>query len=241
MPATLPTEAEIFEALDETWPARRVIDADGWRLRDGGGGGKRVSAATRTAPDADIAAAIVGMEELGQTPLFQVRGNEPDLDAALAAKGFDIVDPVLIYAAPSASLNDGLGEQSRIYRCEGPIAAMREIWAAGGIDASRLAVMDRAAAPKTWLMSRLDDRAAAVGFVSVPGAVAMIHAIETAAAKRRRGAARALLSGAGIFATANGADNLALAVTKANEVANNLYQALGMAVVAEYHYRIKTP
>ena len=198
-----------------------------------------MSAAARDENGADIASAIHAMAEAGQTPLFQIRSDESDLDTTLDQAGFEVVDPVWIYAAPTASLIDGLSEQSRIYRCEGPIASMREIWAAGGIGPTRLAVMDRAAAPKTWLMSRLDDRPAAVAFVSAPGAIAMIHAIETHEAKRRQGAARALISGAAQFAVDAGAATLALAVTKANDGANRLYQSLGMEVVAEYHYRQK--
>lgn len=235
---TPPSMDQVFAALDATWPAVATKASGGWLLREGGGGGKRVSAASRTAPDAEFSGAADAMCALRQTPLFQVRGDEPDLDEALAAAGYEVVDPVWLYAARAAELVDGKSEQSRVYRGQLPVAAMQEVWAAGGIGPARLAVMDRAAAPKAWLMTRIDDRPAGVAFVSVSGDIAMIHAIEVADAYRRRGAGRALMSGAATFAVDNGAAWLALAVTKANAGANTLYQSLGMKVVAGYHYRV---
>ena len=233
-----PTKGEVFSALDATWPAARIIEQDGWLLRDGAGGGKRVSAASRTADDADIGVAADAMRAMGQAPLFQVRGDEAALDDRLASDGYRLVDPVWIYAASAADLVDGLSEQSRIYRGQFPVAAMQEIWTAGGIGPARLAVMDRAAAPKSWLMTRIDDRPAGVAFVSLAGGIAMVHAIEVATRFRRRGAARALVSGAATFAAEKGAGVVALAVTKANVGANALYQSLGMTQVAGYHYRV---
>lgn len=235
---TPPTADQLFVALDATWPAAATMAQDGWLLRDGAGGGKRVSAASRLAPDAEITAAAEAMRAMGQAPMFQVRGDEVDLDAALEAAAYQIVDPVWLYAAPVGDLIDGEPEQSRIYRGQFAVAAMQEIWATGGIGPGRLAVMERASAPKSWLMTRIDDRPAGVAFVSVAGGVAMIHAIEVAGAYRRQGAARALMSGAATFAADSGANWLALAVTKANVAANALYQSLGMEAVAGYHYRV---
>lgn len=235
---TSATADRVFAALDATWPAAATKARDGWLLRDGAGGGKRVSAASRMASDARVSAAEKAMRAMGQTPLFQVRGEEPDLDAALETAGYSIVDPVWLYTARAAALIDGKSEQSRVYRGQFAVAAMQEIWAAGGIGPARLAVMERAATPKSWLMTRIDDRPAGVAFVSVAGDIAMVHAIEVADAFRRKGAARALMSGAATFATDNGAGWLALAVTKANVGANALYQSLGMEAVAGYHYRL---
>lgn len=232
------TADQMFSALDATWPAATVKAQNGWLLRDGAGGGKRVSAASRMASDAEISVAADAMQAMGQAPTFQVRGEDPDLDAALDAAEYAIVDPVWLYAARVADLIDGQSEQSRIYRGQFAVAAMQEIWSAGGIGPARLAVMERAAAPKAWLMTRIDDRPAGVAFVSVAGGIAMIHAIEVANAYRRQGAARALMSGAATFAADNGAEWLGLAVTKANVGANNLYQSLGMEAVAGYHYRV---
>ena len=69
------------------------------------------------------------------------------------------------------------------------------------------------------------------------GEIAMVHAIETIPAQRRKGAGRMIVQAAARFARDEGAQTLALAVTKANIGANALYQSLGMTVVSEYHYR----
>ena len=68
----------------------------------------------------------------------------------------------------------------------------------------------------------------------------MLHAIETRASVRRRGAARAVIHRAAQWADDHGADHIGLAVTSANEPANALYTSLGMQAVGQYHYRQKT-
>ncbi|MEM7269937.1 MAG: GNAT family N-acetyltransferase [Pseudomonadota bacterium] len=231
--------AAYFDALDATWPAAEMFDLDGWRLRRGAGGGKRVSAATSLAPGADPSLAVEAMERMGQTPLFQLRDDETDLDAELAARGFEIVDPVLIYEVDIAELTHDDPEIAKVFRAAGPAALLEEIWAAGGIGPERLAVMNRAAGPKVWLCARLGDRPGGVAFCAVAGEIAMIHAIEVIPAQRRQGAARRLITGAANFAADNGASKLALAVTRANAPANALYQSLGMTAAAKYHYRIR--
>ena len=112
------------------------------KLQRGAGGGKRVSAASQISLDADINVAADAMRAMGQVPLFQVRGDETALDDALEAAGYSIIDPVWIYSAPTADLIDGLSEQSRVYRGQFAVAAMQEIWAAGGIGPARIMVQN---------------------------------------------------------------------------------------------------
>ena len=40
------------------------------------------------------------MRKMEQRPLFMVRAGEDDLDALLAARGYDVVDPVTVLSAP---------------------------------------------------------------------------------------------------------------------------------------------
>ncbi|MGB0507397.1 MAG: GNAT family N-acetyltransferase, partial [Pikeienuella sp.] len=140
--------------------------------------------------------------------------------------------------APVEMLLDDHPETARILRLSGPIALAEEIWAKGGIGPARIEVMRRVAGPKQWLMARIKDRPAAVGFVATAGEIAMIHAVETSQDMRRQGAGRMILQGAARFALDNGAKTLALAVTRANIPANSLYQSLGMTPATAYHYRI---
>ena len=97
-----------FDAGDATWPAARRFDHGPWTLREGQGGGKRVSAATARGAitDADIPTAEAAMREMDQRPLFMVHAGEDDLDALLAARGYGVVDPVTVLSAPITRLTD---------------------------------------------------------------------------------------------------------------------------------------
>jgi ribosomal protein S18 acetylase RimI-like enzyme len=228
------TNNPYLTALNATWPAAKIRDAGGWHLRRGAGGGKRVSAASGAG---DVDQAVAQMAAWEQAPLFQLWPGDEALDADLAARGYTIIDPVNIYAAPVVPLIDDRSEVARILRLSAPIALAEDIWRDGGIGPGRLAVMARTKGAKAYMMARLGDRPAAVGFAAIAHDIAMIHAIETIPAHRRKGAGRMIVQAAARFARDEGASRLALAVTKANTGANALYQSLGMTIVSEYHYR----
>lgn len=223
-------------ALAATWPAARVWQQDGWTLRDGAGGGKRVAAAS--AGEGARAADLAGLMPDG--PLAMLRPDQSALDADLAALGYAVLDPTLVYAAPVADLAQKPPHVS-LFDIWPPLAIMREIWADGGIGPARLAVMERAPGPKTGLIARLSDRAVGSGFCAIHDRIAMLHAVEIAPAYRRQGAARTMLHGAAHWAQGQGADWLALAVTEANAPARTLYEAAGMQPVTRYHYRQAAP
>jgi GNAT superfamily N-acetyltransferase len=237
-----PTEApphanRLLAAVDATWPPAETVDRGGWRLRRDARGGKRVSAASPRG-DGTIEAAEKAMRAWGQPPLFRLTPQEARLDAALAALGYALLDPVVLYAAPVDRLIGDASHMAACYRVEGLPAILEEIWAAGGIGPGRRAVMDRVDLPKTRLLSRADDIPCGAAFVAVDGDVAMIHAIEVLGRLRRKGAGRLLMEGAARFAAEHGARWLALAVTEANAPARGLYHQLGMSEAGSYHYRI---
>ena len=99
--------------------------------------------------------------------------------------------------------------------------------------------MHRAAAPKTTVLGRMNDTPAGTAFAAIHHGTAMLHAIETAAAFRRQGMARHMIRALAHWAQDQGAQTVALLVTRANTDANALYTSLGMALVGQYHYRIK--
>jgi GNAT superfamily N-acetyltransferase len=227
--------------MDATWPAAAARRAGPWLLRDGAGGGKRVSAATALAPvdAAAIDAAEAAMQAAGQVPLFQIRdARDAGLDALLAARGYRVVDPVALYLAAAADLAGPLPHLSVIPSWP-PLAIAREFWAEAGLGPARLAVMDRAPQPKTVLLARHNDRPAGVTFVAIAGRVAMLHALEVPARLRRQGIADKILRAAANWALDNGAIWLALAVTEANAPARALYSSRNMQIVGHYHYRTR--
>ncbi len=223
------------EAMEATWPPAAVRDLGPWRLRDGAGGGKRVSAATAQRPwvAGDLAQAEAAMAQ----PLFQIRPQDTALDAALAARGYRLIDPVVVYEAPVAGFE--APPRMTTFPHWPPLEIAVDLWAEGGIGAARLAVMQRAKGPKVAILARGADRAAGVAFVALHGSVAMLHALEVTPALRRQGSAQHILRAAAVWAQGMGAETLSLVVTEANAAARHLYTSLSMQVVGHYHYRDK--
>jgi GNAT superfamily N-acetyltransferase len=228
----------IEAALAATWPAAATRALGPVTLRDGAGGGRRVSAATLDgAFDAEaLAAAEAAMRAEGATPLFRVRAGQDELDAWLAANGYATVDPTVLYAAPTAALARPPRPIS-LFPLWPPLAIQRHLWADAGTGPARLAIMDRAQGPKAAFLARIENRAAGVAFAALHGPTAMLHALEVPPAFRRKGVGRLMLTGIAHWAATQGAESLALAVTAANTPARALYQSLGMQDAGRYHYR----
>lgn len=237
----LPDAAALFAAMDATWPPRATRPCGPITLRDGAGGGKRVSAATCAsgqASAAEVEAAAQAMRAAGEAPLFGLRGDQAAFDERLESMGYAIIDPVVVYAIPAPALAQfAPGGMAAIF-ADAPLGIQEEIWAQGGIGPARLAVMARAAAPKTHILARHNDRPAGVAFTGIHGDIAMLHALEVLPAMRRKGIGAAASTSAAKWAAAQGARIFSLVTTVENTAANALYARLGMAVCARYHYRI---
>jgi ribosomal protein S18 acetylase RimI-like enzyme len=228
--------ASLAAVMEATWPPAAQWRLGPMTLRDGQGGGKRVSAATADDvwADEDIDRAE---EAMGQEALFLIRAGDEGLDAALDRRGYRVVDPVIAYAAPVTAIAGTGPVYMASFPHWPPMAIAASLWAEAGIGPARLAVMARAAGPKTVILSRSNDRASGVAYVACAGRHAMLHALEVSPAFRRQGSAQNILRAAAQWAQAQGADTLSLVVTVANGPARALYQSLGMVEVGHYHYR----
>ena len=226
----------LAEVMEATWPPAGRSRLGPFTVRDGAGGGQRVSAASL---DGDFIEADLDMLEAAMAePLVVIRAGEDALDAALDARGWRVVDPVVAYAAPVAQLTADLPGLTAFAHWP-PLEIARSIWAEGGIGPARIAVMDRVTGPKAALLGRIDDRSAGVAFVGCHGAEAMVHALEVRDSHRRQGLGKNLLHAAANWAEKQGAARLSLVVTRQNTAARALYARLGMEVVGSYHYRMK--
>ena len=237
----MPDVQTLYQVIEGTWPAAALRDDGPWVIRDGQGGGKRVSAATanRRVSAAEVAIAEEAMRELGQAPLVMVRHDEDELDVALAALGYEIVDPVNLYVGPVDLLTQECPPRTAAFAIWEPLAIQLDIWSRGGIDAGRIAVMQRATGPKTALFGRDDNRPAATGFACIHAGIAMMHALEVLPCHRRRNMARFLMQETAFWARDEGATHVSAVCTQANSAANALYASLGMVCVGHYHYRQK--
>lgn len=234
----IPDAAKLYEVSEATWPPARSFQEGPWTLRDGAGGGKRVSAATAAGPvgDADIPQAEAGMRALGQRPLFMIREGDEALDAALAARGYALIDEVVLYVAPVGLLTDKPIPRVTCFTIWEPLAIMAEIWAAGGIGAARLAVMERARV-KTGVLARWNEKPGGVAFAAVHDGVVMVHAVEVLVHQRKQGVAEWMMRAAAFWGAKQGAEHLAVLCVTENKPANALYTKLGFARVGTYHYR----
>lgn len=228
------TPTEVLQVMEATWPPARKWVQGSITLREGAGGGQRVSAASvqDDFTEADIEAAEAAMS----SPLFLIQQGQDALDAVLASRGYRLHDPVVIYAAETSLMTGDLPPLSAFPHWP-PLQIARDIWEEGGVGPARVAVMDRVIGPKAAVLARVNDRPAGMAFVAMHEAEAMIHAVEVRPALRRRGVGTVLVRAAANWAAAQGAHRLSLAVIEKNIAARALYAFLGMEAVGQYHYR----
>ena len=160
------TPETLADVMEATWPPARKVRLGPWWLREGAGGGQRVSAASAAGawrPE-DIPQAEAAMEAMGQGRLWVIHEDEA-LDAALAARGYRRHDPVVAYAAPVAQLAGPVSGMAAFCHWP-PLAITCDVWAEGGIGPARVAVMERVTGRKTAILGRSSDTPSGAGFVA---------------------------------------------------------------------------
>lgn len=232
---TAPDTKRVMEAVDGSWPAAAFIPCGPFMLRRGEGGGKRVSAASVVGAykDADIRTAEAEMCTMGQPRLFQLSG-EVALDGQLESDGYQVIDPVILYAAPPADLSG-----DRLEEIEEPSKELVSYWAGRNVGEGRINIMRRTAAPKVCLAIRDGEDIIAAAYFAVDGDVGMIHAVDVHPDHRRKDLGRKLMQGAANWATRHHVESFTLAVIAENRPARALYASMGMQECGAYHYRIK--
>lgn len=238
------TLSDLFPVLQATWPAKAVHQIGPFTIPDPDPGGNRVSAARLSDPTARsvseeaLAAAEAAMRAQSRPPLFQVLDHQTALSDLLDARGYtarDRTDAMVIAARSLAAIPPPV----TAFDIWPPLAIQTEIWEAGGIDAARRAIMDRATCPKTSLFGRISELPAGSAYIGLHGDIAMLHALEIAPHLRRRGLAAHMMRAAALWAVENGAAWLTILVTRQNTAAQGLYASLGMRGVGTYCYREK--
>lgn len=235
------SDSELFAAAEATWSPAAYIETDGWTLRRGDGGGKRVSAATpvHTGQVPDIEAAERAMTDMNQPAIFMLRPGDGALDQALDAKGYHIVDPVVIMQANAADVAALPDDPLAAIECSAPLAVMADIWAAGGISEARLNVMRRSGRARVFMLGRAHDHAAGCLFAATDGDIAMVHALEVASDFRRAGAARQMVEKAAFWAVEQSATRIAALTVETNKASRALFGGMGFTDTTHYHYRMK--
>ncbi|MDE0849995.1 GNAT family N-acetyltransferase [Yoonia sp.] len=238
---TVPSAATLYDVIDATWPAAFKTNVGPWVIRTGLSGGSRVSATTARQPAKadDLRLAETKMRALDQSCIFMIRDSDAALDVMLANAGYEIKDPVSLFAAPISDIATTRPPPVTSFQVWPPLHCQREIWEAGGVDAARIAIMDRATCPKSTFLGRAKERPAGTVYAGISHGITMLHALEITEQDKRQGLGRHLTRAVAFWGQSQGASHLALLATKANVEANALYTSLGMQVVGQYHYRIK--
>ncbi|WP_166417933.1 GNAT family N-acetyltransferase [Cochlodiniinecator piscidefendens] len=238
---TLPSVETLYEVCEATWAPASKQTVGNWTVRDGQGGGQRMSAATRidSLLETQFEQAEQAMVALGQAELFMIRDGEEELDTALENRGYIVKDPVNLMVCPVDTLaTDSVGRLSA-FTIWPPMHIMQELWLEGEIGPERVAGMIRAKGKKTTVLGRQNDRAAGVAYVAIHNGIAMLHGLEVTQTQRRQGVAKNIMIKAAQWAKENGATHLAIIVVQQNVAANALYSSLGLECVGQYHYRVK--
>ena len=238
----LPSIDILYEVCARTWPAASETRVGPWTIRDGQGGGQRVSAATAEDRfDAeDLKSGEAAMKDLGQPSLFMVREGETELDNMLAAHGYAIKDPVNFYICPITHLTGVAIPRVTAFTIWEPLQILRDIWASGGISTARVDVMERSGCVKTGLLGRWNEQPSGTGYVGIYKRIAMVHALEILPHQRGMGVGKWLMRRAAFWAQSKGATHMSVICTQENAAVNGLYTSLGMTLTGQYHYRIKT-
>lgn len=232
--------AALIDVLEQTWPPEERAVEGSFVFRISDGGGKRVTATSIVGPvtSNDIRTAAARMLAIGQQDLFTLDPDD-ETDPILAESGYEALDETTLFHCPIQTLTQRNVPPVTAFPTWPPLQLTKDIWEEGGIEADRLAVMERVKGPKTAILGRVNDRAAGAVFAAVHEGCAMIHALEVLPFQRRNGLATSLTVAAAHWAAEQGATDFALPAVTANAPAQALYRSLGMAPVARYHYRIK--
>jgi GNAT superfamily N-acetyltransferase len=228
------------------WPALQTLVHDGWILRFARGHTKRANSVNAVWPcsqplDARIAHAEALYRRHDLPPTFRVTPlAEPGLDAALAARGYALVDPTIVMQA----------------RLGGPATAVAGVEIADEPRPQWLGAFAKASGARQETVAILGEMLGrivpAAAFARVDGADGSpcafgmgvleagdlgIFEMLTVPAARRMGHAARIIGALSAWAQAQGAARAYLQVVADNVPARALYAGLGFADAYAYHYR----
>jgi ribosomal protein S18 acetylase RimI-like enzyme len=240
-----------FESLAfDAWPAEEVHRLGGWRLRCNGGVTNRANSVWPNEIEGDLSLAerLDAVERWygarRQAPLFQVTAiaRPSGLDEALAHRGYSVHLPTELWTAPA------------ILALPPPAAAIRvdcrddldDAWwdlsgRRGRFRGDEIPfyrrLVERLSGRACFALASIDGEPGASGIGVAGGGRVGIFAMRTLEHLRRRGLARALLSGIADFARRREAAELYLQVERDNVAARALYASAGFRPEYGYHYR----
>ncbi|WP_058755074.1 GNAT family N-acetyltransferase [Sphingomonas endophytica] len=225
-------------------PAERTRIGDWWAARSGGGS-RRINAASAVTADALLDRSVLARIDAhyaaaGLPTIVRVTDLTCSATDWLDAEGF---------AGPEGATRTLMRQGGGGHRWSGAVVAdhagpcwlaARRHLAPGASDPTEMAA--RLSVPAGY--ARLEEGGAvrAIGYVALHDGIAVIEAVGTDPAARRRGHARAIVAALIGWADRHGAAHIALQVEETNAPARALYAAMGFATdLYGYHYRRRVP
>jgi GNAT superfamily N-acetyltransferase len=240
---------ELEELIVDAWPAAETLDLDGWLLRRNGGPSRRANsvsalqAGRELALDERIARVEAFYREHQQPVLFQIGPctRPKELDATLAARGYDKVDEsaVMIAAPEELTAKAASAFEVRVER------TASRVFAELALEQSRFAqtpdvlrgVFQQLGSRVRYLVAYQAGAPCASCYVIASEDRLGVYGMLTRESSRRLGAGRALLHAVAERARAEQLRELYLLVETGNAAARALYAQAGFRDLYTYAYR----
>ena len=238
----------IEELSFNAWPALRTVHYDGWILRFADGFSKRANSVNPLYDSTiDPAQKIERCEEIyramGLKTIFKLNeaSHPQGLDEALAARGYEVVDPVSVQVLELN--NDGYAPSGDVEISADATGAWLDAYC--GMDARAAgarATMERMLGlivPRAAFAALRDEYGIiACGMGVLDGGFLGLFNIIVNKAHRNKGCGKRILSGLLGWARKNGASAAYLQVLKSNSTAIGIYGNFGFREISGYWYRI---
>lgn len=245
--------ASVEEACLNAWPALKEIFYDGWLIRLAEGETRRTNSVnvlgrSAHALDEKIAYCERVYGAHGLPTYFRIRSNDdPVLDAALAARGFQAEDETRTLfmdfaCTPPADVPDDVAVELAYRRAPLEWLAAHASFTERAVRAGdiRSRLLELVALPVAFAAARDDTGAiVSVAYGAVHGRLICLQWVASDPARRRRGLSRATLAGLLGWAQDMGATGACLQVVADNTPAVRLYESMGFdRELYRYHYRV---
>lgn len=238
----------VERACAAAWPARATNVLHGWSVGLSGGGSRRANSASAAIDGVRIdrgaiAAIVAAYDAAGQEAIIRVTDLVVVPDALLDMAGFGPAEGrtrTLLHALHEVPRTTPPADTTIVIDPAATPAwqaARAALLPPGGADDHHHVPM-RAAGPAAFGRVTVNGATASLGYVAITAGVAVIEAVATDPAHRRRGHAATLVTALLEQARRHGAGVAALQVAEDNAPARALYDRLGFATdLYGYRYR----
>ncbi|MFQ5407290.1 MAG: GNAT family N-acetyltransferase [Anaerolineales bacterium] len=239
---------QIEDCALRSWPALEQADFDGWLLRFANGYTKRANSVnplyTSTLPVTEkIKVCEQRYAERGLAPIFRLTpfASPPDLDAALAARGYEVLDRTLVMHR-ELSPEPGALKTSGLLHCDDLGVWLDHFYTLSASSPVRrgrhLDILNSIDAPMFAALLFAGGQPIVAGLAVLDDAFVGLFDLVTAESFRRRGFGTRLVGALLDWGREHGAQHAYLQVVQANHSAQGLYSKLGFREAYRYWYRV---